>query len=156
MKEVQIQVKYLNGGSSKTVAKTYSGIKNTITLEQTAALARFFQQLTNDMVVSAYRITKEDVDIEEWGENSGRFENCISSQWHDNSHDNSAGRKEWNHKSAEFHAILWDIASGIWRFCNNQRRILRKYSAYTDRLEINLDWKDNVAVICCIFYFEGF
>ena len=65
MKEVQIQVKYLNGGSSKTVAKTYSGIKNTITLEQTAALARFFQQLTNDMVVSAYRITKEDVDIDE-------------------------------------------------------------------------------------------
>ena len=64
MKEVQIQIKYSDSGA-KTVTKTYNGIKNTVTLEQTAALARFFQQLTDDEVVGAYRISKEDVDIDE-------------------------------------------------------------------------------------------
>ena len=53
MKEVAIQVKYVDGGA-KSVTKTYNGIKSDITLEQTANLAKFFQQLTNDMVVSAY------------------------------------------------------------------------------------------------------
>ncbi len=64
MKEVTIQVRFVDGGA-KAVTKSYSGINPEITLEQTANLAKFFQQLTNDMVVSAYRITKEDVDIEE-------------------------------------------------------------------------------------------
>ena len=41
MKEVQIQVKYIDD-NSKTVTKTYSGIKSTITFEQTATSARFF------------------------------------------------------------------------------------------------------------------
>lgn len=63
MKEVQIQVKYLDS-NTKSVTKTYSGIKNTITLEQTVSLAQFFQQLTDDVVVSAYRITKEDVNLD--------------------------------------------------------------------------------------------
>ena len=61
-KEVPIQVKYVDGGA-KSVTKTYNGIKSDITLEQTANLAKFFQQLTNDMVVSAYRLTKEEADI---------------------------------------------------------------------------------------------
>ena len=136
MKEVQIQVKYLDSGRSKTVAKTYSGIKNTITLEQTAALARFFQQLTNDMVTNAYRITKEEVDIEEWGENSGRFENSSGENRYDNADNNSTGRKKWNFESREFHAILWDTSSGIWRFCDDKVSVLWKYPE-------NADWIEN-------------
>ena len=38
MKEVTIQVKYVDGGA-KSVTKTYNGIKSDITLEQTANLA---------------------------------------------------------------------------------------------------------------------
>ena len=62
MKEITIQVKFVDGGA-KSVTKTYNGIKSDITLEQTANLAKFFQQLTNDMVVSAYRMAKEEADI---------------------------------------------------------------------------------------------
>ena len=62
MKEVTIQVRFVDGGA-KAVTKSYSGINPEITLEQTANLAKFFQQLTNDMVVSAYRLTKEEADI---------------------------------------------------------------------------------------------
>lgn len=62
MKEVTIQVKYVDS-NTKAVTKSYSGINKDITLEQTANLAKFFQQLTNDMVVSAYRLTKEEVDV---------------------------------------------------------------------------------------------
>ena len=63
-KEVTIQVKYVDSGA-KSVAKSYSGINPEITLEQTANLAKFFQQLTDDMVVGAYRITKEEVEIDD-------------------------------------------------------------------------------------------
>ena len=62
MKEVTVQVRFVDGGA-KAVTKSYSGINPEITLEQTANLAKFFQQLTNDMVVSAYRLTKEETDI---------------------------------------------------------------------------------------------
>ena len=62
MKEVTVQVRFVDGGA-KAVTKSYSGINPEITLEQTANLAKFFQQLTNDMVVSAYRLTKEEADI---------------------------------------------------------------------------------------------
>ena len=62
VKEVTIQVKYVDSGA-KSVTKSYSGINPEITLEQTANLAKFFQQLTNDMVVSAYRLTKEEAEI---------------------------------------------------------------------------------------------
>ena len=55
MKEVTIQVRYVDGGA-KAVTKSYSGINPEITLEQTANLAKFFQQLTNDMVVSALSV----------------------------------------------------------------------------------------------------
>ena len=64
MKEVTIQVRFVDGGA-KAVTKSYSGINPEITLEQTANLAKFFQQLTNDMVVSAYRLTKEEVEIDD-------------------------------------------------------------------------------------------
>ena len=64
MKEITIQVKFVDGGA-KSVTKTYNGIKSDITLEQTANLAKFFQQLTNDMVVSAYRLTKEEAEIDD-------------------------------------------------------------------------------------------
>ena len=64
MKEVTIQVRYVDGGA-KAVTKSYSGINPEITLEQTANLAKFFQQLTDDMVVSAYRLTKEEAEIED-------------------------------------------------------------------------------------------
>ena len=62
MKEVTIQVRFVDGGA-KAVTKSYSGINPEITLEQTANLAKFFQQLTNDMVVSAYRLTKEEAEV---------------------------------------------------------------------------------------------
>ena len=62
MKEVTIQVRFVNGGA-KAVTKSYSGINPEITLDQTANLAKFFQQLTNDMVVSAYRLTKEEAEV---------------------------------------------------------------------------------------------
>ena len=64
MKEVTIQVRFVDGGA-KAVTKSYSGINPEITLEQTANLAKFFQQLTDDMVVSAYRLTKEEAEIED-------------------------------------------------------------------------------------------
>ena len=64
MKEVTIQVRFVDGGA-KAVTKSYSGINPEITLEQTANLAKFFQQLTNDMVVSAYRLTKEEAEIDD-------------------------------------------------------------------------------------------
>ena len=64
VKEVTVQVKYVDGGA-RAVTKSYSGINPEITLEQTANLAKFFQQLTNDMVVGAYRVTKEEVEIED-------------------------------------------------------------------------------------------
>ena len=62
MKEVTVQVRFVDGGA-KAVTKSYSGINPEITLEQTANLAKFFQQLTNDMVVSAYRLTKEEAEV---------------------------------------------------------------------------------------------
>ena len=64
MKEVTIQVRFVDGGA-KAVTKSYSGINPEITLEQTANLAKFLQQLTNDMVVSAYRLTKEEAEIDD-------------------------------------------------------------------------------------------
>ena len=64
MKEVTVQVRFVDGGA-KAVTKSYSGINPEITLEQTANLAKFFQQLTDDMVVSAYRLTKEEAEIED-------------------------------------------------------------------------------------------
>ena len=64
MKEVTIQVRFVDGGA-KAVTKSYSGINPEITLEQTANLAKFFAQLTDDMVVGAYRVTKEEVEIED-------------------------------------------------------------------------------------------
>lgn len=62
MKEVTIQVKYVDS-STKSVTKTYNGIKSDITIEQVGNLAKFFQQLTDDMVVAAYRLTKEDAEV---------------------------------------------------------------------------------------------
>ena len=64
LKEVTIQVRFVDGGA-KAVTKSYSGINPEITLEQTANLAKFFQQLTDDMVVSAYRLTKEEAEIDD-------------------------------------------------------------------------------------------
>ena len=64
MKEVTVQVRFVDGGA-KAVTKSYSGINPEITLEQTANLAKFLQQLTNDMVVSAYRLTKEEAEIDD-------------------------------------------------------------------------------------------
>ena len=57
-KEVTVQVRYMPG-SGDAFNKTYNGLKSEITDAQIKALAQFFQQLTNDMVVSAYRLTDE-------------------------------------------------------------------------------------------------
>ena len=62
--EVTCQVRYMNY-SSNTVTKTYSGLKSTITNDQIRALAQFFNQLTDDEVIVAYKISKEEIQLED-------------------------------------------------------------------------------------------
>lgn len=63
-KEVTCQVRYMTYNSN-TITKTYSGLKSDITNDQIKALAQFFQQLTDDEVIVAHKITKEEIQIAE-------------------------------------------------------------------------------------------
>ena len=63
-KEVTVQVRYMPG-SGDAFNKTYNGLKSEITDAQIKALAQFFQQLTNDEIIMAYKITKEAIPVDE-------------------------------------------------------------------------------------------
>ena len=59
VKEVTCQVRYMTDNAN-TINKNYTGLKSTITNE---ALAQFFNQLTDDEVIVAYKITKDEIQI---------------------------------------------------------------------------------------------
>ena len=62
-KEVTCQVRYMTDNAN-TINKNYTGLKSTITNDQIKALAQFFNQLTNDMVVSAWYKNFQNANIE--------------------------------------------------------------------------------------------
>ena len=49
--------------NANTINKNYTGLKSTNTNDQIKALAQFFNQLTDDEVIVAYKITKEEIEI---------------------------------------------------------------------------------------------
>ena len=59
-KEVTCQVRYMTDNAN-TINKNYTGLKSTITNDQIKALAQFFNQLTDDEVIVAYKITKDEI-----------------------------------------------------------------------------------------------
>ena len=63
-KEVTCHVRYMNYNSN-TINKNYTGLKSDITNDQIKALAQFFNQLTNDEIIMAYKITKEAIPVDE-------------------------------------------------------------------------------------------
>ena len=49
--------------NANTINKNYTGLKSDITNDQIKALAQFFNQLTDDEVIVAYKITKDEIQI---------------------------------------------------------------------------------------------
>jgi len=62
VKEVTCQVRYMTDNAN-TINKNYTGLKSTITNDQIKALAQFFNQLTDDEVIVAYKITKDEIQV---------------------------------------------------------------------------------------------
>ena len=62
VKEVTCQVRYMTDNAN-TIKKNYTGLKSTITNDQIKALAQFFNQLIDDEVIVAYKITKDEIQI---------------------------------------------------------------------------------------------
>ena len=98
-KEVTCQVRYMTDNAN-TINKNYSGLKSTITNDQIKALAQFFNQLTDDEVIVAYKISKEEIQIADWGESSGRFEISSGQNRYDDADNNSSGRKGKHNESS--------------------------------------------------------